>query len=201
MSELSLNVGTGIASTDKQASHKDDGFFATLEALRQVLTPTTQQQTLVQLLQKEKQDLKKQIDTLRTETQQQIQLAQQVMREKAHQHTEEKKEWEQRLREEKERANEKCKELEVQLAHQRKQLEDLVQEKEAAAAEAREEIKGLEDSMIVLESENKTLKDRCEQSETTRNKLQTEVRERSLCILLQWELVSSMQLTLKRFSS
>lgn len=185
MSELSLNVETEIASTDsKQASHTDDGFFATLAALRQLLTPTTQQQTVVQFLQKEKQDLKKQIDALRSETQQQIHLAQEVTREKALQHAEEKKEWEQRLQEEKERANETCKELEIQLAHQRKQLEDLVQEKEAAAAEAKEEIKGLADSMIILESENKTLKDRCERLETTGNKLQTEVRERRLSVFI-----------------
>jgi hypothetical protein len=170
MSGLPLNVET--------PNREEDGFFTTLAALRQVLTPTnTQQQHVVQLLQKEKRDLIKEMESIREDAQQQLKLAQEAARNEALQHAEERIKCQQCLSQQEERANARCKELEVELTHYGMLVAEVRQEKEQAVQHAEDENQRLTDSMIQLESENKTLQERCEQVEMANHKLQTEVRQ------------------------
>jgi chromosome segregation ATPase len=174
MSDLPLNV-----EAPKQANHgEDDGFFTTLAALRQVLTPTnSQQQPVVQLLQKEKHDLIQEMEKLRSKTQEQLKVAQEAARQTALQHAEERNTFQHRLLQQEERANARCRELEMELAHFVQLLAEVRQEKEQAVQQAEDENQRLTDSMIQLEHENMTLQERCEQVEIASHKLQTEVRE------------------------
>jgi chromosome segregation ATPase len=189
MSGLPLNVETETSKQACNTTREEDGFFTTLAALRQVLTPTnTQQQSVVQLLQKEKRDLIKEMESIREDAhaQQQLKLSAQeagARNEARLQHAEERIKWQQSLFQQEERANARYKELEVELTHYGMLVAEVRHEKEQAVQQIEDENQRLTDSMIQLESENKTLQERCEQVEMTSHKLQTEVRQVSLGLL------------------
>lgn len=157
------------------APSEEDGFLKTLASLKEVIQPDTQLQKKVHVLQKENRTLFEKLENLRQESHEQLQASQQALQE-------ERKEWERQLQAEKQQAQQDRSAFEADLENKTARLNEIETEKRLVVGRVEEERRGLEESMIQLESENKSLKERCTKSEAMGAKLQAEVSRVIHCI-------------------
>jgi len=160
-------------AVNENTTLEQDGFFTVLKALKQVVQPGDQLDKQVHILQKENRTLFEKLENLRQESQEELRA---VRQESLKQLDELRKEWEQKLQAEKEQAQRDRSEFEADLVQKTARLKKIEAEKRLIVERVEEERRELEESMIQLETENNTLKERCIKSESMGAKLQAEVR-------------------------